>query len=170
MKSLLLFFSLIIVVGNLVNAQENKPFETQENKRLDTLAQLKVQYDKAVYLERKKGINLNSEHALDEYLVYVQNIKKDPVRSELLDYIDRIFRMESNYAKQTFQYYSYIDKTMPFDRSKIISNYDFYKIVKHYLFEKGTDRLPELKDVSIIEVKQWKIPARSDIRGVSNSR
>lgn len=162
MKHLLL--SLVIVVVNMVSAQETKLFQTKESKSLDALAQLKVEYDKAVYLEEKND-NLNSVKSLDEYLAYIHVIKTNPVRSKVLDYIDQVMRRESNYAKKTFQYYSYIDKTIPMDRSKIISNYDFYKIVKYYLFEKDMDRLPQLKDVSIIEVKQWKTPAASDIRG-----
>lgn len=143
-----------------------KAVKHNERKILDTLVQLKVKYDKAAYIEQKKDANLNSGESRKKYLAYIQLIKKDPLRTKLLTYIDHSLRSDEDHLKQTYQYYSYIDKSLPFDRSKIITNYDYYKIVRHYLFEQDLDSLPELKDITIIEVKQSKIPARDDIRGI----
>lgn len=166
MKKLLLLIPFIFAIIDMANSQSIKAVKYNERKILDTLVQLKVKYDKAAYIEQKKDANLNSGESRKKYLAYIQLIKKDPLRTKLLTYIDHSLRSEEDHLKQTYQYYSYIDKSLPFDRSKIITNYDYYKIVRHYLFEQDLDSLPELKDITIIEVKQSKIPARDDIRGI----
>lgn len=148
----------------MVNTQETKLFQTEERESLDKLVLLKVEYDRAIYLQEKKGLDINTKKAYDAYIAHIDDMKKEPSKTMLRNYIDQVIKLDSSYLKKTYQYYSYIDKSLFFDRSNIISNLDYYKIVKHYLFEMNAEMLPDLENVSIVRLKKWKVPARSEIK------
>lgn len=169
MKNILII--ILFFAFNIADAQENtrlkveKLVQSEERAHLDKLVQLKVDYDKALYLTESRNRNdQNVEKLYETYIAYIRQIKKEPTKSNILKYIDQVLASDSNYMKNSYQYYSYIDMSLPMDRSKIISNYNYYRIVKHYLFERNVGQLPKLDDVSFIEQKAWRLPEAKDIK------
>lgn len=135
-------------------------FDTAFSKQEDTLALeltkvvlTKIDYEKFEQLAQRNATRYSErrDSAYTEYIAQINKIKKNPAKN--LKYIDT--KMALPETKKNPFFYNYVNTTLPFDRNQYaISRYDFYRVIRHNLFEEKAAVLPKTLDDIPFPVKR----------------
>lgn len=132
---------------------------TEPYKKLFELQTLKVNYESTLNSEKNDPRRLKSYNA---YKKAVAEIKSKP--EIYLTFIDNALLHHREHLDKVAIPYNYYHKGLSnHDPNIKQSGYNYFKIIKYSLFEKGMDELAELKDVPFIKIKEWRRPTYEDL-------